>query len=299
MAAWHASCSGPLRCCHATYMSPMAHVLAAAGSKLFKAGEIPVLPDMLEQIKVGSLCCCCCFKCTLSRDADSAWDASPVHDCAARHAGAGGGASAVVLCGHAVPCRAVMHHAVPMSVMPWLPSVQVSMWAMPLYAVLPTLTEYCVEQGWTMAYTRCAWVGIGCLRWMPVSVGCLPALDAWPVLLARWPGWCEAGGWPWGSAAAVRCGACGPDDIDCYESAPLTCWWVRLTCRVADVGLGRYVLYFALYMTSVEFFVYWQHRILHMGIGYRCDKQQSNHCSLGHGGCTARRAIGPGLPLMM
>lgn len=90
----------------------------AFGSKLFKAGEIPVLPDMLEQIKV-------------------------------------------------------------------------SMWAMPLYAVLPTLTEYCVEQGWTMAYTR-----------------------------------------------------------------------------VADVGLGRYVLYFALYMTSVEFFVYWQHRILHMGIGY-------------------------------
>ncbi len=39
---------------------------------------------------------------------------------------------------------------------------------------------------------------------------------------------------------------------------------------MADVGLGRYVLYFALYMTSVEFFVYWQHRILHMGVGYRC-----------------------------
>lgn len=36
------------------------------------------------------------------------------------------------------------------------------------------------------------------------------------------------------------------------------------------MGLGRYVLYFALYMTSVEFFVYWQHRILHMGVGYRC-----------------------------
>ena len=41
-------------------------------------------------------------------------------------------------------------------------------------------------------------------------------------------------------------------------------------CRVADVGLGRYILYFALYMTSVEFFVYWQHRMLHMGVGYRC-----------------------------
>ena len=45
-------------------MTPMAHVLAAAGSKLFKAGEIPVLPDMLEQMKVGRVCCCCCLKCT-------------------------------------------------------------------------------------------------------------------------------------------------------------------------------------------------------------------------------------------
>ncbi len=34
--------------------------------------------------------------------------------------------------------------------------LQVSMWAMPLYAVLPTLTEFCVEQGWTMAYSRYA-----------------------------------------------------------------------------------------------------------------------------------------------
>ena len=39
---------------------------------------------------------------------------------------------------------------------------------------------------------------------------------------------------------------------------------------MGDVGLGRYILYFALYMTSVEFFVYWQHRMLHMGAGYRC-----------------------------
>ncbi len=36
-----------------------------------------------------------------------------------------------------------------------------------------------------------------------------------------------------------------------------------------DVGLASYMLYFVLYMVSVEFFVYWQHRILHMGAGYR------------------------------
>lgn len=47
-------------------------------------------------------------------------------------------------------------------------------------------------------------------------------------------------------------------------------------CRVADVGLARYLLYFVLYMMSVEFFVYWQHRILHMGVGYRCEKPQAS-----------------------
>ena len=39
---------------------------------------------------------------------------------------------------------------------------------------------------------------------------------------------------------------------------------------VEDIGLKWYIIYFVLYMTSVEFFVYWQHRILHMGVGYRC-----------------------------
>lgn len=41
-------------------------------------------------------------------------------------------------------------------------------------------------------------------------------------------------------------------------------------CSVGDVGLGRYALYFAAYMTSVEFCVYWCHRILHSGVGYKC-----------------------------
>ncbi len=45
-------------------------------------------------------------------------------------------------------------------------------------------------------------------------------------------------------------------------------------CRVRDVGLASYMLYFVLYMASVEFFVYWQHRIMHMGAGYRCAKPE-------------------------
>lgn len=40
------------------------------------------------------------------------------------------------------------------------PAEQVSFACMPLYAMLPALTEFCVEQGWTVAYTR--WVlGLG------------------------------------------------------------------------------------------------------------------------------------------
>jgi lathosterol oxidase len=70
--------------------------------------------------------------------------------------------------------------------------MKVAFLSMPLYAVLPAVTEYCVEQGWTLAYAR-----------------------------------------------------------------------------VSDVGLPKYVLYFILYMTSVEFFVYWQHRLLHdIKVGY-------------------------------
>ena len=47
--------------------------------------------------------------------------------------------------------------------------------------------------------------------------------------------------------------------------------WTRAYSRVGDVGLFRYCAYFALYMTSVEFFVYWMHRGLHdVRLGYRC-----------------------------
>jgi hypothetical protein len=42
---------------------------------------------------------------------------------------------------------------------------QVSLGAMPMYAMLPTLTEYCVEQGWTLAYAR--WVAEAALLPMP------------------------------------------------------------------------------------------------------------------------------------
>lgn len=41
-----------------------------------------------------------------------------------------------------------------------LDTVQVSFYAMPMYAMLPTLTEYCVEQGWTMSYSRCVRGGL-------------------------------------------------------------------------------------------------------------------------------------------
>jgi Delta7-sterol 5-desaturase len=41
--------------------------------------------------------------------------------------------------------------------------------------------------------------------------------------------------------------------------------------RVSNVGLPLYVLYFFLYMTCVEFGVYWMHRGLHYDWAYRCD----------------------------
>lgn len=47
--------------------------------------------------------------------------------------------------------------------------------------------------------------------------------------------------------------------------------YTRAYSRISDVGLARYFAYFALYMVSVEFFVYWQHRGLHdVKLGYRC-----------------------------
>jgi Delta7-sterol 5-desaturase len=39
--------------------------------------------------------------------------------------------------------------------------------------------------------------------------------------------------------------------------------WTMAYPRVANVGLPMYVLYFLLYMASVEFGVYWMHRGLH------------------------------------
>lgn len=40
--------------------------------------------------------------------------------------------------------------------------------------------------------------------------------------------------------------------------------------RISDVGIARYLAYFVLYMVSIEFCVYWQHRNLHdVKIGYK------------------------------
>ena len=50
--------------------------------------------------------------------------------------------------------------------------------------------------------------------------------------------------------------------------------WTRVFTRVTDVGLGAYLGYFLLYMTSVEFGVYWMHRLLHdIRPGYKCDTE--------------------------
>ena len=39
--------------------------------------------------------------------------------------------------------------------------------------------------------------------------------------------------------------------------------WTKAYPRVENVGVGAYVIYFVLYMISVEFGVYWMHRGLH------------------------------------
>lgn len=39
--------------------------------------------------------------------------------------------------------------------------------------------------------------------------------------------------------------------------------WTRAYPHISDVGLVWHLIYFVLYMTSVEFGVYWNHRLLH------------------------------------
>lgn len=46
--------------------------------------------------------------------------------------------------------------------------------------------------------------------------------------------------------------------------------WTRAYSRISDVGVGWYLGYFVLYMTCVEFWVYWMHRGLHdIKFGYK------------------------------
>lgn len=65
--------------------------------------------------------------------------------------------------------------------------------------------------------------------------------------------------------------------IPLYAVLPALTEWVvengytRTYSRISDVGVLRYWAFFALYMVSVEFCVYWQHRGLHdITLGYRC-----------------------------
>ena len=39
--------------------------------------------------------------------------------------------------------------------------------------------------------------------------------------------------------------------------------WTKAFSRVSEVGMGAYLAYFVIYMTFVEFGVYWMHRLLH------------------------------------
>ena len=64
--------------------------------------------------------------------------------------------------------------------------------------------------------------------------------------------------------------------IPLYAALPALTEWVvengytLAYSRISDVGLTKYIAYFVLYMTSVEFCVYWQHRNLHdIKWGYR------------------------------
>lgn len=170
------------------------------GDKLFRPGTIPGAGDVLEQIKVcavrgsisvvwpsGTMTCwiqcicasCCCDSATQAGMAP--WVNVSRENCAAQFlyvcARKRRGRTTVwahnLACWHWTPHRASLH---------W----QVSVLAIPLYSLLPTLTEWMAEKGWTLVYPR-----------------------------------------------------------------------------VDNVGLPMYVAYFALYITSVEFGVYWMHRGLH------------------------------------
>ena len=58
--------------------------------------------------------------------------------------------------------------------------------------------------------------------------------------------------------------------LPALTEAAVEAGWTRAYSRIGDVGLARYLAYFGLYMTSVEFFVYWMHRGLHdVKLGYR------------------------------
>eukprot|EP00887_Chlorella_sp_A99_P002520 scaffold6.g2520.t1 len=99
-------------------------------------------------------------------------------------------------------------------------------------------------------------------------------------------GWCYYAYWVWGArlfkpGEIPGLGDCLEQMAVSFRSMPLYSMlpvateyvveqgWTLAYGRVADVGLPRYFLYFFLYMASVEFCVYWQHRLLHSGWGYR------------------------------
>ena len=58
--------------------------------------------------------------------------------------------------------------------------MQVSFLSMPLYSVLPAITEYAVEQGWTKAYSRISDVGVGWyLAYFVMYMACVEYFVYW------------------------------------------------------------------------------------------------------------------------
>lgn len=117
--------------------------------------------------------------------------------------------------------------------------LQVWCTAIPLYAVMPAAIEWAAEQGWTRAYSR-----------FVVSRLVMSVLGG--SMRGRGSG-CTASGHLTNTEVAHTLHVC-----------------VHSPARVADVGIGWHILYFAAFMTSVEAGVYVMHRSLHDVRLYRC-----------------------------
>lgn len=269
------------------------------GHRLFRPGGIPTLPDVVEQMKVGGvagektvgtptargdcsgLCgsrrsprpICCSPSMPEFTKVPTVLPALPTSTRPADSQGAPHPHARPPTRLRSEPSRPALQPA-PSCPTPW----QVSTLSMPLYSLLPALTEYAAEQGWTMAYAR--WelqAGVGGVGWGACSDFSLRRLNAAIPAAAR-PPWqrsplvCHSA--PGTLAAPCRLLSpaflleCGPSAWHESPPHPVLCsrrpLKPRPRCatrlpprRVSDVGLPAYIGFFALYMLCVEFAVYW------------------------------------------